>query len=415
MAAPACLIAQKALIKHVNSLGASPLSEQAGSLVKTGYLANITSGLKHIGSSVLNLGVQGLLTHPVNVMTDYLSHLATGSERTTANMFSSQGVRTAAGAFANGTKEFLSAMRHGYDPERVGNAFDVTTTRLGNPLLRSAQEFVNTWVSARNKPFYDMALQVNLLRRARVQALNEGLKGPALDARTDFYLQHPTDQMSLGALADANAATFADPTFVDKAVGSAKQGLRNAMAPQKTLSLAERANAQAVKEGLVGDAKAERILQLTANPKQITVPATVAQPVSPVMRAGAKTALLGLDVLAPFTRIGANIVGTGIDYSPAGMLKALGQAAVADNGAGAAIIRNGIAKAAAGTAVGYTSWAITSRRKARSTAPTARIRTRIAMTRASTIRSRRSRRCQCSQSWGLRSTSTRRTILTNWR
>lgn len=350
-----CAIARQRLAQRVASVKDTPAAVQTASAVKTSMLATATSAERHIGGVSLLQGFQGLIGHPADVVTDYLASLGRPERRSNALAITPKGIRIAVKAFSKGAREFGEAMRTGVDPETVGDAFTLNRARLSNPILEAARQRIQTFVSARNKPFYAMALQTNLYRRAKVLAIREGLKGAALSARVDELLAHPSDEMAVGAIADADKATLAEPGVVDQAIGSLKGRLRQ-MSEPSNLSRAERARAQALREGLSGDALAERKRELLAmTPAQferaVQVPAQTSPP-SRARSAVAKAAYVATELTAPFPRVAANIVSTGLDYSPVGVFKAALESAGQEKGARIDHLREGLTKAGVGSAAG---------------------------------------------------------------
>jgi hypothetical protein len=350
-----CAVARQNLAERVASLKTASAPEQIASGVKASYLASVTSAERHIGGVSLLQGFKGLVGHPADVVTDYLAHLGHPERRTNALAVTPKGVRVGVEAFGKGTREFWSAMRTGVDPETVGDAFGLQRVRLGNPILEAARSRVQTFVSARNKPFYEMALQLNLYRRAKVLAVREGLSGAKLSARVDELLAQPTDGMSVGAIQDANDATLSQAGVVDQATAAVKNKLRKLSTPEP-LARADRAKAQAVREGLSGDALAERTRAILAlSPatfdKLVQIPETPT-PASRAVSVAAKVAYVGAELTAPFPRIAANIVGTGLDYSPVGVLKTALETVGQEKGARADYFRSGLTKATVGSSTG---------------------------------------------------------------
>jgi hypothetical protein len=159
--------------------------------------------------------------------------------------------------------------------------------------------------------------------------------------------------MSVGAIQDANDATLSQAGVVDQATAAVKNKLRKLSTPEP-LARADRAKAQAVREGLSGDALAERTRAILAlSPatfdKLVQIPETPT-PASRAVSVAAKVAYV--ELTAPFPRIAANIVGTGLDYSPVGVLKTALETVGQEKGARADYFRSGLTKATVGSSTG---------------------------------------------------------------
>ncbi len=366
-----CATARLKLARAVASVKPTSRLAQAGGLVRTSYLTTLTGAEKHIFSVALHQGVEALLTHPANVTVDYLGSLAKSlaskakgenlppsAFRTTAWALDRQGARLAWRAFAKGSVEAWRAIRARVDPEVVGDAFNVGRTTYGNPMLQGAVDAVNTFVTARNKPFWEMGLQGSLYVQAKTLALREGLTGEAATARVNQLLAKPTDEMAANALEFASRQTFSNVGPMTRGVEGLRRSLSTLRDAEPTRGPKERAKIQATVEGLSGDRAHERVNRLLSlSPaefeQQAKVPRTMTGATAAARRAegaAAGVGLLGLDVAYPFARIGFNLAGRAVDYSPLGAAKALIWSAAAKD---PAILKSGLIKAGVGSAFGY--------------------------------------------------------------
>lgn len=367
-----CATARLKLARAVAAVKPSPLSAKIGSLVRTGYLATVTGAEKHIGSVAAYQTVEAAFTHPGRVTLDVIQAVAKSiaSQATKTPLppsafrqvgfaWNAKAGGLMVDAFTHGTKEAWSAIKAGVDPEVVGDAFDTKAVHFANPLLQSAVDHVNTFVTARNKPFYNMAMQGSLYVQAKALAIREGLTGTAQSARVDQLLAKPTDQMAVTALEAANKQVFSNSGPIAKAIGKFRSSLAETRDQPLTRGPKERAQIQATTEGLTGDAHAERVRKIMASPnfeqivrgvpREITGEAARAQKIK---AAGAGAALVATDVTVPFARIGLNLGARAIDYSPAGFAKTLAQAVIAGDPKNVA---DGFTKAAVGTGLGLAS------------------------------------------------------------
>lgn len=368
----ACATARLKLARAVAAVKPTPLSAKIGGLIRTSYLTTVTGAEKHILSVASHQGIQALLVHPGRVTADYLWALAQSAKshvrgenlppsafRQVGSALDSEGAKLIWNAFAKGSKEAWQAIKSGVDPEVVGDAFHVQKVQYGNPILQSAVDHVNAFVTARNKPFYEMAIQGSLYVQAKALAIREGLTGVAQVARVNALLAKPTDEMAAVALQFADKEAFSNVGPATKLFEGARRGLEGVRDQPMTRGPVERAKIQATMEGLTGDAAAQRRHQLLAlSPAEFEQAVKVPREVTGApaqakraMSAAAGAGLVGMDIVAPFPRIGFNLAARSIDYTPAGAVKALASSLLAKD---PAILREGLIKSGVGSAVGYT-------------------------------------------------------------
>lgn len=366
----ACATARLKLARAVQAVKPMSRTAKAGALVRASYLATATGAEKHILSVALHQGVESLVTHPGRVTVDYLTALAKSvasrakgnplppsAFREVGSAFNSHAGRLVWDAFTKGNREAWSAIKAGIDPEVVGDAFNTERATFDNPLLQTAVDRLNTFVTARNKPFYEMALQGSGYVYAKALAIREGLTGAAQTARINEMLARPSDQMAAHMLESAAKQTFSNVGPATKFIEGGRRGLQAVRDQALTRTARERAQIQATTEGLSGGHHAERVNRLLALPRgeferTVQVPREltgVAATKQKAKSAGAGLGLLGLDVTVPFARIGFNLAARGLDYSPLGAAKALVWSMSAKD---PAILREGLIKAGAGTMTG---------------------------------------------------------------
>jgi hypothetical protein len=356
MATAACLTARSRLTNAVKGATTSGL-ETAVSAVNVGRLATITSREKHVGGLAGTMGLDAV-THYPEAFLDFLASKVLGSSRSSSpiNPLTAAGPVLKAGA--RGVKDMASAIVSGVDPERVPTGFNLNTAAAGNGLLGSAMQRMGTIVSAMNKPFFEMAQTASLVKRAQMLATKEGIGGAAYKARVQQLLAHPTDDMAMSALVDAAHGTLSDGNVVADWVSKQKANLRKGMKADLNapVPVKQRAQAQAMTEGLRGDAIHSRVEELLRDPAKITV-TDQPTPVQRAARAGAKSAsavgYTGLSLTVPFEKIQTNIVGRTIDYSPAGLVKGLVYAARGTKDTRVATLSRAIARSGVGTAAGF--------------------------------------------------------------
>lgn len=351
-------MAKAKLAQEVAGVKQYPLADRIVAGIKTGYLATVTSRVKHITSVALTQGYRGLAEQPVKVAVDYIQAIGKAAadnrlgefqkyrNTTYVNPLNPKTIARVGRAGVEGLRDAIQAIKTGVDPERAANAFDIGKVQFKHPMLRAIQNRIDVIVSASNKPFFNMALQASLLDQA--QALSK-ISGETVD----YHLDNISDVMAQRALDEATHSTFNDHGPIDAGVAAFKGTLRRWRDKPSTLKPSQRANAQALAEGLTGDAAAERANTLLAlKPgefnKQVTIPREVAEStLGKTARGSAGVALTLSELVAPFVRIGINLGQAGVEMTPAGaglgLLKAL---AAKDAGP----LMDGVTKATAGTA-----------------------------------------------------------------
>jgi hypothetical protein len=354
-----CALSRDALARRVAELKQTTLAERFVTGAKTAMLATATSAERHVLGVAMLQGWRGIVAHPMEVGTDYLRSLATGTDRTKSLVLTARGIRTYIGGFAHGTKDMAEAMKHGYDPETSLSSFSLDDRApLKTPMLETARRYINTFVTARNKPFAEGSMRVNMLEQAQALATREGLAGQQWGARVNELVASPTDQMTVNAMAATAKSLLADRSVTAKFVSNASDYFKREMTGGSNLTRAERAQAQARMEGLTGDAVHDRVAQLLGM-KPADFERTVRVPKqksggalsqTTEGRAAATAGYVATNLLAPFPKIGANIAATSIDYSPLGLLKTAFETAHAAKGDRLNTAIGGLTKAAAGSA-----------------------------------------------------------------
>ncbi len=365
-----CATARLTLARTVAAVKPTPLSAKIGAGVRTGYLTTVTGAEKHIGSVAAFQTIEALFTHPGRVTLDVLQSVAKSiaslptktplppsAFRQVGFAWNTTAGRLMVDAFTKGSREAWSAIRKGVDPETVGDAFDTRHVNFGHPLLQTAADYVNTFVTARNKPFWQMAMQGSLYTQAKALAIREGLSGEARVQRTNALLEHPTDQMSVAALAAAQKQVFSNQGWAAKVIAKGRQALVEGRDKPLTRSTRERASIQATTEGLIGDEHAERVhklmsMQSSDFEQAVQVPRTVTGLAAKAQQSASRIAgagVAGFDVTLPFARIGLNLAARAIDYTPAGYAKTLASALITRD---PQVVRDGLTTNTIGTGLG---------------------------------------------------------------
>lgn len=213
------------------------MAEKGVGLLKTALLSPATAAAKTAGDVVLG-GVENLVTKPLAVGVDYLTSLARsaatfgekspGEFRTRGLALTPAGVKFGAQGFREGLSKSIALLQSGVDPDRVGEAFDLHRVTYDSPILNAITHGVYNTLKATVKPWYGLAMNMSLYSRAVANAAREGLSGAARTARVNELLAHPTDEMSLGALQDAEYATLTNRTTMGAGLANTKAFFKKA-------------------------------------------------------------------------------------------------------------------------------------------------------------------------------------------
>lgn len=311
MASNACLLARAKLAQYVAKLKDSSSVEQAGTAIKAGYLANPKTFIRNIVGNTAMGGMEYLGAQPVAVASDYLRAVAKSAAtfgeikphefRQMANTLNWGGFRAGRRGFQEGIAKGVQLLKTGLDPERVAEKFELGQTTFGSPAVDHAIHSVFNVMESADKPFFSFAVQTSLYGRARLMGIREGLTGSRLSTRINEILAKPTEEMVLGAVEDANYATFKNATALSDAAAALKGGLKR---------------------------------------KMETAP--------PGRRAGLKGAYLASETILPFTKVPSALLKAGLDYSPVGLVNALTKASGLRQATGREISQ-GVARGAIGT------------------------------------------------------------------
>lgn len=313
-----CALARGKLAQFTSSLKESPAAEKAGTLIKVGYLGSIKTAERNVFGNLSLGGMEYFAARPAAVALDYLQatmrsaatfgRIKPHEYRQLANNLNIGGLRAGGKGIRQGAHQAVQLMRTGVDPSKFSNAqmsFDLGETNFKSPFLDKVTKTVFNSLEAQDKPFYGFAFQTSLYGRARLMAIREGLTGAKISPRINEILAAPSEEMVLGAHADAQYATFKNETTLSGAATILRQGARRKLAAA-----------------------------------------------GPGSKIGWSVANLAMDITIPFTKVASAITMAGIDYSPAGFLKAIIQAADKDPKIQAQIQR-GLARATLGTGLTY--------------------------------------------------------------
>lgn len=202
------------LQKRIGDLVPSSLYQKMITLWKAGLLTGIkTSGL-NIFSNASHLTSETLKDIPAT-MVDKVVALATGERTVTVS------VRGLGQGIAEGSQRGIRYMRTGYDTRDIGVKLDYKRVNYGkSPLARALNAYTETifhGLGAQDQPFYYAAKTMSLFEQAKVQAINQGLKGKKAKALINSVMENPTEAMIKNATKDAEMAVYLNRTALGDA------------------------------------------------------------------------------------------------------------------------------------------------------------------------------------------------------
>lgn len=256
---------RNALAQHVANLKPVLLREQLAALFK----ANILSApVSHVTNYVGNITWRAteIAVSPVALGFDRALSLITGVETRAPNV--GDIARSAVKGAVQGSREGAAIMRGRLPTTPSMKKWDAYR-EVDFDSWGAAGPFLNAWtrtvfrsLSAEDRPMRIMGTMQSLHEQARVLGRKEGLRGGALDARVKEIVKDPPDEMLLRAIEAGEVAVFAERGTLARVAAKAKGSARE----------------------------------------------------TPGARAAA--AFLALEVTAPFTRVPANLLTRGLEFTP---------------------------------------------------------------------------------------------------
>lgn len=280
-----CLLARAALAKYVGSLQESSLVEKGTTLTRAAWLANPKGTVRDPVTNAAMFGVENLVTRPMAVAMDHVQSLvqsalkggSPGQYRTVASTLTPRGVKTGASGVKKGLSDAAQYFKTGVDPRQVVDKFELREVTFKNPVVNKMVHSVFRLRGVPDFPFYESQLKLSLYGQARLRAIQQGMKGEAIEATAERILQRDiTPEMMVKATWDAESATFRQRNAMGDFLSRTKAGARDLAV------------------------KAPKGLKLPAN-----------------LLAGA------IDLTIPFVKFASAATSTGLEYSPAGFVKAV--------------------------------------------------------------------------------------------
>lgn len=210
------------LALFVGNLRSATTAEKVITVWKTGLL---TAPPTHIANLSGNTAFAGLENTSSAVATgfDKIASLVTGKR---TKSFSLKGLGEEMKGAVQGFKKGINVLKTGQDLDIALSKAEIPkTVNFKSKLLDRYTKTVFGALGAEDKVFKEAALKGSLYEQARVNALNEGLKGEAFKLRVKELFMKPTDQMSMQAIDDSLFRTFNNKNSLAEAVKSFKNSL----------------------------------------------------------------------------------------------------------------------------------------------------------------------------------------------
>jgi hypothetical protein len=288
-----CLLARAKLAQYVDGLKPSSGGEQAGALIRAGYLATVKGPIKNALSNTA-WGLTQVAAEPFAVAADVVKAHAQSAltfgrikpheVRQLAFGLDKRGRALMGPSIREGLTKARKLWTEGVDLDNAGDKFELRQTVIPkSPVATAFIRRVGHVMEMGDKPFFEFAYQHSLYQRSKLIGIRAGFKGKALGAETDRLLANPTDGMMVGALEDAQYATFKNPTVLGNALADVQSKLR------------------------------QRAEKSTGG-----------------MKLASNIAQAGVAVVLPFSKVPSAVVSAGVDMTPIGLAKAAVQAAAKD-------------------------------------------------------------------------------------
>lgn len=207
------LLQSAELLRDVREIVPSSTLRKISSLQTMAQLINPKTWVRNLGGNMLFATFDNIQRF-FGTGVDKAVSLVTKTRSVTTPDISGQ-VR----AGKEGLQQGLEESRRGVNLAGLATQFDLpeaTRTFGGKGIAGKGEEALNILLRAPDRAFYEAAVEDSLSSSARVTAMNEGLKGPELDARTIDLLGKPTKEMIEQAHLDGLYRTFQDKNAATK-------------------------------------------------------------------------------------------------------------------------------------------------------------------------------------------------------
>lgn len=198
------------LQQYINNLVPTSLYRK----IVTAWKAGLLTGVRTTGLNIMSNTTHGFMEVAKDIPATVVDKVV--------SMFTKQrAVTTTLGGVTGGTKEGVyeawQYMKTGFDPRHdIGGKLDIKKYSFGKGKLNKAMQWgterVFRFLGAQDQVFYYASKARSMYEQAKVAAINEGLKGKAMQSRIDALMQAPTENMVRAATNDAESAVFMNMT-----------------------------------------------------------------------------------------------------------------------------------------------------------------------------------------------------------
>lgn len=203
------------LNRYIADLVPTPFFKKLITIWKAGLLTGIKTTGTNISANISHLGTETIKDLPATLV-DKVRTLITGGPR--AVTFNVRGLSEGARA---GAQKGLQYLRTGYDERNIGAKLDYKRASMGTGKLAKATQVYTDGVfrllGAEDQPFYYAAMMRSLYEQARVEAINNELRGTDAQTLINSLMANPTETMLEYAVKDAEMAVFQNQTALGKA------------------------------------------------------------------------------------------------------------------------------------------------------------------------------------------------------
>lgn len=209
------------LNNYISDLVPTPLYKKLVTIWRAGLLTGMrTTGL-NLWSNKAHFVTETAKDLPASLV-DQIVSMMTKERAVTFNL---EGIPSGS---LEGVKRGIRYMWSGYDQRDVGTKLDYRRINWGkHPAWKAVGVYTDTvfrWMGTQDQPFYYAAFFRSMYEQAKVQAINEGLKGEEAQALVDNLVNNPTERMLENAEKDARGVVFQNKTLLGQ-VGKKVQQL----------------------------------------------------------------------------------------------------------------------------------------------------------------------------------------------
>lgn len=205
------------LVDLLAGLRESTVGEKALTFWRANLLTNPSTHTVNIGANAVLGAFESAKDVPAALYDDLLGRV-TGN-RTIAGLSRDQ-LRASGEGAVEGVRQMRNALQGIRTPEELARYDIPRDVNFDSPVLDAYTKFVFRSLGAEDRVFRYAAMQRSLQNQAEVVARSEGLTGYEARVRAQLLRDHPTPDMAMRAVGDAEQATVNDATSVGRVLGA---------------------------------------------------------------------------------------------------------------------------------------------------------------------------------------------------